>query len=88
MDFSVRLIKNDDLVYWAEYSLDVDRQYKYLVCSGYYLASYWLLGKLYHVVSAGNVSSCVVRHIKDGEIFSTEKEAQLAADVLNNKEGI
>lgn len=78
-----KFIKEKDLVYWAEYSLTNHRTYEYQVCCGYYLATYICNEAPIHIVSLEDIRSCVVRHLKDGEIFYTKEEAQKKADELN-----
>ena len=81
----VRLIKDTDKVYWAEL---INYPADYQVKHGYYLASYWGLDGIVHLVSLGDVTSCVVRHLKDDNVFISEQTAQQKADELsrNSKE--
>ena len=83
---SKRFVKEKDRVYWAELAPTDKRTFKYQVHSGYYLASYHFAGNIINIVSFGNVSSCVVRHLKDCEIFNTPELAQKRADELNTEE--
>ena len=83
-----RFVKEKDLVYWAEYDLDSDGKYRHMVHYGYYLATYIAAypGRddiNYHIVSLGGVTSCVVRHLENDQVFHTKEEAQKRADVLN-----
>ena len=81
-----RYVKENDLVYWAEYSLTNHRTYEYQVHCGYYLATYKCGKKAIHIVSLEDITSCVVRHLKDDGIFYTKEEAQKKADELNKLE--
>lgn len=78
-----RYIKEKDFVYWVEYDLSQANQYKYVVHSGYYLATYQCNDTDVHIVSLGNITSCVVRHLADNSIFTTKEEAQKKANKLN-----
>ena len=82
-----RYVREKDLVYFVEYDLDSDGKYRFVVHCGYYLATYQSayqdITTNYHIVSLGDIASCVVRHLKDEEIFLDRKNAQKRADELN-----
>lgn len=83
-----RFVKANDLVYWAECDLGSDGKHRFVVHCGYYLATYIATypGRddiNYHIVSLGNITSCVVRHLEKHQIFHTKEEAQKRADELN-----
>lgn len=82
-----RFVKVKDKVYWAELEPVGGRKLKYTVHEGYYLASYKTQDALVNVVSLGEVSSCVVRHLRDYDIFDTAEMAQQRANILNMREG-
>ena len=77
-----RYVREKDLIYFVEYNLD-----RFVVHCGYYLATYQSayqdITTNYHIVSLGDIASCVVRHLKDEEIFLDRKNAQKRADELN-----
>jgi len=88
---NIRPVKYEqDKVYWAELApsitTDLHTTIKYIVHSGYYLASYLMIDTLIHIVSLGDVTSCVVRHLREDEIFYSEAEAQKHADELNKRD--
>lgn len=83
---SKRFVKEKDRVYWAELEPTDKRTFKYQVHNGYYLASYKCANDTINLVSLGEISSCVVRHLKDHEIFNTPELAQKRADELNTAE--
>ena len=70
----VRFIKVRDIVYW----IDVDHisygKPVYKVAHGYYLCSYEFGSKIKHICT-GSVTSCVVRHVPDGFMFTNEAKA-------------
>ena len=82
-----RFVKAKDLVYWVECDLDSDGKHRFIVHYGYYLATYIAAYRdttiNYHIVSLGNITSCVVRHLEEDKIFHTKEEAQRKADDLN-----
>lgn len=79
-----RYVREKDLIYWPEYSRnDMTGDFRYMVCSGYYLASYTCNDTVIHIVSLGNITSCVVRHLANNQVFLTEEMAQKKADELN-----
>lgn len=82
-----RFVKVKDLVYWVEYDLDNDGKHRFIVHYGYYLATYQSAYQdtttNYHIVSLGDITSCVVRHLEGGVTFHTKEEAQKRADELN-----
>lgn len=78
-----RFVKVNDLVYWAEYDLDSDGKHRFVVHYGYYLATYQAVTKNYHIVSLGDITSCVVRHLEGSAIFHTKEAAQKRANELN-----
>lgn len=74
---SMRLVKVYDDVYWNEVDhYDDNGKPVYETHTGYYLASYHLLNQLYHIVSLHNVTSCVVRHIKEQDLFTYREDAE------------
>lgn len=83
---SKRFVKEKDLVYWAELEPTDKRTFRYTVHSGYYLASYKWADDTINLISLGKISSCVVRHLKDCEIFNIPELAQKRADELNTAE--
>ena len=84
---SRRFVKEKDRVYWVELAPIDRRTFKYTVHSGYYLASYKCSDNTINLVSLGNISSCVVRHLRDYDIFNIPELAQQRADELNEEEG-
>ena len=79
-----RFVKNRDEVYWVEPDENMKPGIRrHTVENGYYLASYQLSGRDMHIVSLGSVTSCVVRHLEDNEIFVSIEDAQKRADELN-----
>ncbi len=83
---SKRFVREEDRVYWAELAPTDKRTFRYQVHNGYYLASYKCADDTINLVSLGKISSCVVRHLKDYEIFNTPELAQKRADELNTVE--
>lgn len=83
---SKRFVKEKDRVYWVELDQTDKRTFRYTIHSGYYLASYKCVDDIINLISFGNISSCVVRHLKDCEIFNIPELAQKRADELNAAE--
>ena len=84
---SKRFVKVNEKVYWAELEPVEGRKLKYTVHEGYYLASYKTQDASINVISLGEVSSCVVRHLRDYDVFNIPELAQQRADELNKEEG-
>ena len=86
-----RYVREKDLIYFVEYDLDSDGKHWFVVHYGYYLATYQSayqdITTNYHIVSLGDITSCVVRHLEDGVIFLTRENAQKRADELNEIRG-
>ena len=83
-----RYVKANDLIYWVEYDLDSDGKYRFIIHYGYYLATYISthpgdddINK--YIVTLGDITSCVVRHLDEDGIFLTKADAQKRADELN-----
>lgn len=61
--------------YWVECIGYIGGEPVYKVRSGYYLGSYENRIERKHIVSDGDITSCVVRHISDGNLFTSHKQA-------------
>lgn len=81
--FVFRTIKHHDIVYWNELEIDENGNRVYVVKKGYYLASYFLGEKLYHIVSLNDVTSCVVRHKTSNDLFLYYEYAKKECDIKN-----
>lgn len=88
-----RYVTEKDAVYWIEDEYD-SRVGKLVpvVKSGYYLSSYkttTLVPEnhtvIKNIVSYGSITSCVVRHINDGNTYSSYLDAMDAATELRRK---
>ena len=79
----IRYVKEDDLIYWVERGQNGDGKWCYVVRQGYYLASHLFRNENVHIVTLGDITSTVTRHLSDDFIFLTEEEAQKKADELN-----
>jgi hypothetical protein len=79
-----RFIKVRDIVYW----IDVDHisfgKPVYKVARGYYLCSYEFGSEIKHICT-GSVTSCVVRHVPDGFVFTSEAKANKMLEKMNNE---
>jgi hypothetical protein len=79
-----RFIKVRDCVYW----IDVDHisygKPVYKVAHGYYLCSYEFGSEIKHICT-GSVTSCVVRHVPDGFMFTNEAKAYKMLEKMNNE---
>lgn len=79
-----RFIKVRDHVYW----IDVDHisygKPVYKVAHGYYLCSYEFGSEIKHICT-GSVTSCVVRHVQDGFMFTNEAKAYKMLEKMNNE---
>ena len=86
-----RFVKLADKVWWNEIVGWKDKENPirekpiYETFSGYYLASYMLGEKLYNIVSLNSITSCVVRHLEQKEIFYSEEKAIKKLKELNNE---
>ena len=78
-----RFVKERDLIYWVEHDRDYDGRFRKVVHKGYYLATYKFRDENIHIVTFGDITSCVIRHLKEDRIFLTKEEAQKRADELN-----
>lgn len=83
----LKVVETNDFVYWPEVGQCEDGKWKYRVCSGYYLATYYRKDSPVHIVTLGQVTSSVVRHLTPDDIFTSEVEAQKRADELNGLTG-
>lgn len=71
-----RFVKVSDLVYWVECDgYDGYRKPIYSVHNGYYLASYTIGATTKNIVSRNSVTSCVVIHLREEEMFYSEEKA-------------
>lgn len=76
-----RFVKIGDRVWWNEIVGYKDKQNSirqspiYETFSGYYLASYTLGEKEVNIVSLNSITSCVVRHLSNEEMFFDEEKA-------------
>lgn len=69
-----RFVKVSDFVYWVECDGFEKGKPIYSVHSGYYLASYTIGKTTKHIVSRNSVTSCVVIHLKEDEMFYREEK--------------
>lgn len=72
-----RYVTAKDAVYWIEE--DYDPNVGKLIPTikvGYYLSSYKTQLGIKHLISNGEITSCVVRHIDDGNMYNSYIEAQ------------
>lgn len=76
-----RYVKVKDVVYWIEKDYDPKvREFVPMVKMGYYLSSYKTRLGIKHLISNGEITSCVVRHVDDGNMYDSYIEVQ---NVLN-----
>ncbi len=86
-----RFVKLADRVWWNEIVGWKDKENSirqkpiYATFSGYYLASYIVGEKQYNIVSLNSITSCVVRHLEQKELFYNEEKARLKLMELNNE---
>ena len=81
-----RFVKVSDFVYWVEFNgYDEERKPKYIVCRGYYLASYKIGETVKNIVSLNDITSCVVRHLTNDKIFYEGEKAYKALKELQNE---
>ena len=82
-----RFVNVSDLVYWVEFNgYDKERNPKYIVRRGYYLASYTIGGTVKNIVSLNCITSFVVRHLDNDKIFYEEEKANNALKELQGGE--
>jgi hypothetical protein len=79
-----RFIKVRDIVYWIDIDRYTENKPVYKVAHGYYLCSYEFGSEIKHICT-GSVTSCVVRHIKDGFVFTSEAKANKMLEKMNNE---
>lgn len=83
-----RVVKISDFVYWVEIDhyecCNEERKPIYKVCKGHYLASYAIGEMNKHIVSLNSITSCVVRHLDDDNIFYNEEKAYKVLKEKNN----
>jgi hypothetical protein len=79
-----RFIKVRDIVYWIDIDRYTENKPVYKVARGYYLCSYEFGSEIKHICT-GSVTSCVVRHIKDGFVFTNEAKANKMLEKMNNE---
>ena len=77
-----RFVKTSDFVYWVECDGFNGNKPIYSVHSGYYLASYYIGRIIKHIVSRNSVTSCVVVHLHDEEMFYKKEKAY---EIIKNK---
>lgn len=67
-----RYITSKNAVYWIEedYDYNVGKLVP-MIKAGYYLASYKTRLGVKHLISNGEITSCVVRHIDDGNMYNS-----------------
>jgi len=80
-----RHIKRSDLVYWVEYDRDDEGKFCYYPHKGYYLATYTLNDEEIDIVTLGSITSCVVRHLKSNELFSSKEEVEKYINSIGEK---
>lgn len=76
-----RYITAKDEVYWIELDYDYNlRKIVPMIKAGYYLSSYKTRLGIKHLISNGNITSCVVRHIDDGNMYDSYIDALKALE--------
>lgn len=71
-----RYVTAKDAVYWIEEDYDYNEgKLVPMVKEGYYLASYKTRLGIKHLISNGEITSCVVRHVDDGNMYDSYIEA-------------
>lgn len=79
-----RFIKVRDIVYWIDVDYISYGKPVYKVAQGYYLCSYEFGLAIKHICT-GSVTSCVVRHILDGFMFTDKAKAYKMLEKMNNE---
>jgi hypothetical protein len=79
-----RFIKVRDRVYWIDLDRYTENKPVYKVARGYYLCSYEFGSEIKHICT-GSVTSCVVRHVPDGLVFTSEAKAYKMLEKMNNE---
>ena len=78
-----RFVSLGDTVWWIEINGFCGSSPIYTIHTGYYLASYKLDGKTINIVIR-NITSLVVKHLYDNEIFYDEEQAKKRLRELQN----
>ena len=79
-----RFIKVRDIIYWVDLDRYTENKPVYKVAKGFYLCSYNFGDEVKHICT-GSVTSCVVRHIPDGFVFTSEAKARKLMEKMNNE---
>lgn len=79
-----RFIKARDIVYWIDVDYISYGKPVYKVAQGYYLCSYEFGLGIKHICT-GSVTSCVVRHISDGFMYTDKAKAYKMLEKMNNE---
>lgn len=79
-----RFIKVKDRVYWIDVDYISYGKPVYKVARGYYLCSYEFGLDIKHICT-GSITSCVVRHVPDGFVFTNEAKAYKMLEKMNNE---
>ena len=78
-----RYVTGKDAVYWIEEDYDYNlKEVVPMIKAGYYLSSYKTQLGIKHLVSNGEITSCVVRHIDDGNMYDSYIEVQNALNEM------